>query len=47
MHGFIAAFTRLAVKVPDLSKAEKLDKPLYGLKAAVFERVILQDPRSF
>ena len=44
VHGYIAVFTCLALKVLDLSEAEKL---LYGLKPAVLERVILQDPCSF
>ena len=47
LHSYITAFTRLALKVPDLNKAEKLDKLFHSLKPAVFERVILQDPCSF
>ena len=41
MYGYIATFTCLALKVSDLSDAEKLDKYLCGLKPAVFELVIL------
>ena len=47
VHGYIAAFTHLALKVPNLSEAEKLDKFLHGFKPAAFKWVILQNQRSF
>ena len=37
VHSYIATFACLAMKTPDSSEAEKLDKILYGLKPAVFE----------
>ena len=47
VHGYIAAFTHLTLKIPNLSEVEKFDNFLCGLKPVVFGRVILQDPRSF
>ena len=47
MQGYIAEFTKLVLKVHDLSEAEKLDKFLRGLKPEVFRHVILLAPRSF
>ena len=35
VHSYIAAFRSFALKVPDLSEAEKLDKFLHGCKPAV------------
>ena len=47
VHGYIAAFMRLALNVPNLSEAEKLDRFLHGFKPAVFKWVILQNQCSF
>ena len=44
---YLAAFTKLAMKILDLSEIEKLDKFLRGLWPAVFEQFVLLASKTF